>query len=86
MPLPSVLILGAQEVADWEAQNHTWVRHHRQGQIEVAGPYYLYGSAFDPEIVELRGTGWGSAVLEPTEPSTLPVVPVAPPCLDASEE
>ena len=61
---------------------HTWAGRHRQGQIAVAGPYYLDGSAFNPEIVELRRSGWGFAVLEPPEPVTMTVVPVAPPCLD----
>ena len=65
VPHPSVLVPGAQEVADREAQDDTWVGHRRQGQIEVAGPYYLDGSAFNPEIVELRRAGWGFAVLEP---------------------
>ena len=75
------LSLGAQEVTDWEAQDDTWEGHHRRGRIEVAGPYFLDGSAFNPEIVELRRAGWGFAVLEHPEPSTLTVVPVAPPCL-----
>ena len=46
VPHPSVLVPGAQEVADWEAQDDTWLGNHRQGQMEVAGPYYLDGSAF----------------------------------------
>ena len=65
VPHPSVLVFDAQEVAIWEAQDDTWVGRHRQGQMEVAGPYYLDGSAFNPEIVELRRAGWGFAVLEP---------------------
>ena len=83
---PSVLVPGAQEVAGWEVQDDTWVGHHRQGQNEVAGPYYLDGSAFNPVIVELRRAGRGSAVLEHPEPSTLTVVLVAPSCLDASDD
>ena len=86
MPHPSVLVPGAQEVADWEAQDETWLGHHRQGQMEVASPYYLDGSAFNPEIVELRRAGWGFAVLEHPELSTQAVVPVALPCLDASDD
>ena len=46
---PSVLLL--------DAQDDTWVGQHRQGQMEVAGPYYLDGSAIHPEIVELRRAG-----------------------------
>ena len=85
MPHPSVLIPDAQESAIWEAQKDTWVGRHRQGQMEVAGPCYLDGSAFKPEIVELRRAGWGFAVLEPQELSTQAVVPVAPPCFVASD-
>ena len=70
VPHPSVLIPDAQESAIWEAQKDTWVGRHRQGQMEVAGPCYLDGSAFKPEIVELRRAGWGFAVLEPPELST----------------
>ena len=64
----------------------TWLGRHRQGQLEVAGPYYLDGSAFNPEIVELRREGWGFAVLEPPELVTTTVALVAPPCLDASDD
>ena len=64
---------GAQEVADWEAQDVTWVGHHRQVQTGVAGPYYLDCSAFYPETVELRRAGWSFAALEPPVPSTLAV-------------
>ena len=48
---PSVLVPGAQEVADWEAQDETWVGHHRQGQIEVAGPCFLDGSAINLRLL-----------------------------------
>ena len=51
---------------------------HRQGQVAVAGPNYLDGSAFNPEIVELRRAGSGYV--------TMTVVPVAPPCFDASDD
>ena len=59
---PSVLVPGAQEVADWEAKDDTCLGHHRQGQIEIAGPYFLDGSASVPEIVVLRRAEWGVAV------------------------
>ena len=86
VPQPSVLVPCAQEVAHWEVQDDTWVVRHRQGQIAVAGPCYLDGSAFNPEIVELRRAEWGFAVIEPAEPVTMTVIPVAPPCLDASDD
>ena len=53
--------------------------------MEVAGPYYLDGSALNPETVELRRAGWGFAVLDLPELSTQPVE-AAPPCFDASDD
>ena len=70
-------------VADWEAQDDTELGHHRQGQMEVAGPYYLDGSAFNPEIVELRRAGWSFSVLEPPRTRDKDC---CPPCLDASDD
>ena len=78
---PSVLVPDAQEVAIWEVQDDTWVGRHRQGLMEVAGPYSLDGSACNPEIVELRRAGWRFAVLEPPEPSTQAVEPTCEPKL-----
>ena len=78
---PSVLVPDAQEVAIWEVQDDTWVGGHRQGLMEVAGPYFLDGSAFNPEIVELRRAGWCFAVSEPPEPSTQAVEPTCEPKL-----
>ena len=86
VPQPSVLAPLAQVVANWEAQDDTWLGRYRKGQIQVAGPYYLDGSAFNPGIVELRRAGWGFAVLEPPELVTKSVVTVAPLCLDASDD
>ena len=53
VPHPSILVPDAQEVAIGEAQEDTWVGRHSQGQMKVAGPYYLDGSAFNPVFVEL---------------------------------
>ena len=66
-------------------EDDTWLGLHRQGRIEVEGPYYLDGSAFNSGVVELRHAGWGFAVLEPPVAVTPTIASVAPPCLDASE-
>ena len=50
-------------------------------RLQLRARYYLDGSAF-----KLRRAGWGFAVLEPPEPVTITVVPVTPPCLDASDD
>ena len=84
VPQPSVLVPCAQEVANWEAQDDTWVGRHRQGQNAVAARINLDGSACKPEIVELRRAAWGFPVSEPPEPVTMTIVLVAPPYLDAS--
>ena len=38
VPQPSVLVPCAQEIANWEPQDDTWVGRRRQGKNVVAGP------------------------------------------------
>ena len=41
VPQPSVLVLCAQAVANWEAQDGTWVGRHRQHKTNIIKSFLL---------------------------------------------
>ena len=72
-------------VADWEAQDDTWVGHHRQGRLKLRVRNTWMVLHLTQRLLNFDARD-GVLLCRPPEASALTVVPVAPPCGDASDD